>query len=71
MGAKYGKSLAQVMLRWNLQKGVVTIPKSAKKSGLLANADIFDFALSNEDMAYLDGLEKSKRFGPDPDTFDF
>ncbi|MBD0850556.1 aldo/keto reductase [Maribacter arenosus] len=71
MGEKYGKSPAQVVLRWNLQKGVVTIPKSVKKERIIANADIFDFELSKADMAYLDGLEKSKRFGPDPDTFDF
>ena len=71
MGEKYGKSTAQVVLRWDLQKGVVTIPKSVKKERIIANADIFDFELSKADMAYLDGLEKSKRFGPDPDTFDF
>ncbi len=71
MGEKYGKSPAQVVLRWDLQKGVVTIPKSVKKERIIANADIFDFELSKADMAYLDGLEKSKRFGPDPDTFDF
>ena len=71
MGKKYGKSTAQVVLRWDLQKGVVTIPKSVKKERIIANADIFDFELSKADMAYLDGLEKSKRFGPDPDTFDF
>jgi diketogulonate reductase-like aldo/keto reductase len=71
IGEKYGKSTAQVVLRWDLQKGVVTIPKSVKKERIIANSDIFDFELSKEDMAYLDGLEKSKRFGPDPDTFDF
>jgi diketogulonate reductase-like aldo/keto reductase len=71
MGEKYGKSTAQVVLRWDLQKGVVTIPKSVQKERIIANSDIFDFELSKEDMAYLDGLEKSKRFGPDPDTFDF
>ena len=71
IGKKYHKSPVQVVLRWDLQKGVVTIPKSAKKERIIANADIFDFELSNEDMAYLDGLEKGRRFGPDPDTFDF
>ena len=68
---KYGKSVAQVVLRWDLQKGVVTIPKSAKKERIIANADIFDFELSNEDVVSMDNLECGQRFGPDPDTFDF
>ena len=71
MGQKYGKSPAQVVLRWDLQKGVVTIPKSVKKERIIANADIFDFELSKEDMASLNELDIRKRFGPDPDTFDF
>jgi diketogulonate reductase-like aldo/keto reductase len=71
IGLKYGKSPAQVVLRWDLQKGVITIPKSAKKERIIDNASLFDFELSNEDMAYLDSLEKGQRFGPDPDTFDF
>jgi len=71
IGLKYGKSVAQVVLRWDLQKGVITIPKSAKKERIIDNANLFDFELSNEDMAYLDSLEKGQRFGPDPDTFDF
>jgi len=71
IGEKYGKSPAQVVLRWDLQKGVITIPKSAKKERIIANANIFDFELSNEDIVYLDSLEKGQRFGPDPDTFDF
>jgi len=71
IGLKYGKSPAQVVLRWDLQKGVITIPKSAKKERIIDNAGLFDFELSNEDMTYLEGLEKGQRFGPDPDTFDF
>ena len=55
----------------DLQKGVVTIPKSSKKERIEANADIFDFELSAEDMALLDGMDKGQRFGPDPDNFDF
>ncbi|MCP4976224.1 MAG: aldo/keto reductase [Maribacter sp.] len=68
---KYGKSPGQIVLRWDLQKGVITLPKSVKKERIIANANIFDFELSNEDMVYLDNLEKGQRFGPDPDTFDF
>lgn len=68
---KYGKTEAQVVLRWDLQKGVVTIPKSANPDRIRANADVFDFELSAADMARLSGLDKNYRFGPDPDHFDF
>ena len=67
----YGKSEVQIVLRCNLQKGVVTIPKSIKKERIVANADIFDFVLSAEDMASIDRLDKQYRVGPDPDNFDF
>jgi len=71
MAQKYDKSVAQIVLRWDLQKGVITIPKSAKKERIKANAAIFDFELSIEDVEYIDSLEKGTRFGPDPDNFDF
>ncbi|MGB3144293.1 MAG: aldo/keto reductase [Maribacter sp.] len=71
LAKKYGKSVAQVILRWNLQKGVVAIPKSVHKNRIQTNADIFDFELSKADIAFLDGLEKGERTGPDPDNFDF
>ncbi len=68
---KYNKSVAQIILRWNLQKGVVTIPKSVHKDRIASNADIFDFELSQEDVAYLDSLDRGERIGPHPDHFDF
>ena len=69
---QHGKSVAQVILRWNLQKGVIAIPKSVHAKRIKSNADIFDFDLSQEDMAFLDGLETGKRTPvPDPDNFDF
>lgn len=71
MAAKYNKTIAQVVLRWDLQKGVVTIPKSSKKERIVANADIFDFELTEEDIQALDKLDRGKRFGPNPDNFDF
>ncbi|MDT7828962.1 aldo/keto reductase [Pricia sp. S334] len=67
---KYGKSSAQIILRWNLQKGVVAIPKSVHKNRIEQNADIFDFELSKEDMLYLNGLDRHHRTGADPDNFD-
>lgn len=71
LAEKYNKSIAQIVLRWNLEKGVVTIPKSSKKERIIANADLFDFELSNKDIALLDNMHKGQRFGPDPDNFDF
>ncbi|GLU43167.1 aldo/keto reductase [Allomuricauda sp. NBRC 101325] len=71
LATKYNKTIAQIVLRWDLQKGVVTIPKSSKKERIIANSDLFDFELSKDDMQLLDGLDKGKRFGPDPDNFDF
>lgn len=68
---KYNKTVAQVVLRWDLQSQVVTIPKSTNESRLIENIDIFDFNLSNEDVAKIDSLNKDLRVGPDPDNFDF
>ncbi|WP_421803711.1 aldo/keto reductase [Flagellimonas sp.] len=71
LASKYNKTIAQVVLRWDLQKGVITIPKSSKPERIKANANLFDFELSDEDVQLLDSLEKGKRFGPDPNNFDF
>jgi diketogulonate reductase-like aldo/keto reductase len=71
LSKKYGKSVAQIILRWNLQKGIVAIPKSVHLKRIQSNSDIFDFELSKEDIAFLDGLENGQRTGPDPDNFDF
>lgn len=68
---KHGKSPAQVILRWDLQNGVVTIPKSIKEHRIIENADVFNFELSAEDMDRLNSLNKNERVGPDPDNFDF
>lgn len=71
IGRRYGKSAAQVVLRWDLQHQVVTIPKSTTPSRILENSEIFDFSLSTEDMAAIDGLHAGRRFGADPDNFNF
>lgn len=68
---KYQKSIAQIILRWDIQNGVVTIPKSTKEHRIIENADIFDFELSAEDMQRIDSLNQNHRVGPDPDNFDF
>ncbi|WP_317045592.1 MULTISPECIES: aldo/keto reductase [Arenibacter] len=71
LAEKYHKTIAQIVLRWSLQKGVVTIPKSSKKDRIEANADIFNFELALTDINKLDRLDRGKRFGPDPNNFDF
>ena len=68
---KYGKSAAQVVLRWHLQHDIMVIPKSVTPSRIEENANIFDFVLSSEDMAVIDGLNRNQRFGKDPDNFHF
>ncbi|GGE53652.1 putative oxidoreductase YtbE [Pullulanibacillus camelliae] len=71
IAANYNKSVAQVILRWDLQNEVVTIPKSTKEHRIIENADVFDFELTQADMARIDGLNENLRVGPDPDNFDF
>lgn len=71
LSAKYGKTPAQILIRWHLQLGVVTIPKSARAERIRENADLFDFKLSREDMARIDELNEDRRFGADPDHIDF
>ncbi|GIO16482.1 putative oxidoreductase YtbE [Cohnella xylanilytica] len=71
IAARHGKSIAQVILRWDLQHGVVTIPKSTKESRIAENGSLFDFELSAGEMAEIDGLNRDERVGPDPDNFDF
>ena len=71
IGGKHGKSVAQVILRWDLQHGVITIPKSTKEHRIIENASIFDFELTLEEMEQIDALNQNHRVGPDPDHFDF
>lgn len=71
IAGKYGKSAAQVILRWDLQSQIITIPKSVHEARIVENADIFDFSLSAEDVEAIDGLNRNQRFGSDPDNFNF
>lgn len=71
VAAKYNKTIAQVILRWDLQNGVVTIPKSTKEHRIVENSTVFDFELTKEDMERIDGLNQNHRVGPDPDNFNF
>lgn len=71
IGMRYDKTPAQIVLRWDLQKGVVTIPKSVRKERIFSNAEIFDFELTAEELKEIDGLDKNERIGPDPNNFNF
>ncbi|OXM99518.1 aldo/keto reductase [Bifidobacterium vansinderenii] len=71
IGAKYGKSAAQVVIRWHLQRGVVVIPKSVHENRIRQNIDVFDFTLTDEDMAAVEAAGSGVRNGANPDTFDF
>lgn len=71
LAEKYKKTTAQIILRWDLQHDIVTIPKSVNKNRIIENGSIFDFELSDEDMAKIDTLNENERFGSNPDTFDF
>lgn len=71
IAAQHGKSVAQIILRWDLQHGVITIPKSTKEHRIVENAALFDFELSQEEMERIDALNQNLRVGPDPDNFDF
>lgn len=68
---KYGKTPAQIVLRWHLQREIIVIPKSVREERIIENSQIFDFNLSNEDMEAINSLNRNKRFLPDPDNVYF
>jgi diketogulonate reductase-like aldo/keto reductase len=67
----HGRTVAQVVLRWEVQSGVVTIPKSVQPQRLAENADIFNFVLTGADMRDIDALDRNERSGADPFSFGF
>jgi 2,5-diketo-D-gluconate reductase A len=69
IAAHHQKTVAQVILRWHLQLGNVVIPKSVTPERIRANLDLFDFELSEDDLAAIARLEAGHRTGPDPETF--
>ena len=71
LAKKYGKSPAQIVIRWDIQRDFIVIPKSVHKDRIISNFDIYDFELSGEDMETINSLNCGQRFCPDPDHFDF
>ena len=67
LAAKYGKTPAQVVLRWHIEHGFGAIPKSVKPHRIAENFDVFDFTLRPEEVAAIDALDKGVRGGPDPE----
>ncbi len=71
IGEKYGKSSAQVVLRWDLQRGVIPLPKSVHSTRIMQNIHLFDFELDESEMQLISSLDTGKRNGADPNNFDF
>jgi diketogulonate reductase-like aldo/keto reductase len=71
IGEKYSKTAAQVVLRWNIERGLIVIPKSSNPIRQAENLDVFDFELTVEDMQLIDALNKDLRVGPHPDEVGF
>lgn len=71
LAQKYDKTAAQIVLRWDLQREIVTIPKSVHQDRIVSNAQVFDFELADEDMDAINQMNTNHRLGPDPDHFDF
>ena len=68
---RYGKTAAQVTLRWHLQRGDIVFPKSVTRERVQENFDVFDFELDSEAMGDITLLDRGERTGPDPDTFNY
>ena len=73
IAAALGRSPAQVVLRWHIQRGDIVLPKSVTPERITSNLELFDFGLDDSDMAAISALGKgeSGRIGPNPDTFDY
>lgn len=71
IAAEHGKTPAQVVLRWHVQRGDIVFPKSVTRSRVEENFDIFDFELEDVELGFISALDKGQRTGPDPDTFNW
>ena len=71
IGDKYGKSPAQVMIRWHMQREVIPLPKSVHETRIVQNIHVFDFELGENDMARINAMDTGERQGADPHHVDF
>jgi len=71
IASRTGRTPAQVVLRWHIQRGEIVIPKSVREARMAENFDVFDFALSDADIAAISALDKGVAASPDPATFDY
>lgn len=71
LAEKHGKTPAQIILRWDIQRNVIVIPKSTHQERIISNQEVFDFELPEEDMALINSLNRNQRVGSDPDNFNF
>jgi diketogulonate reductase-like aldo/keto reductase len=69
LAKKYQKSVAQIILRWDIQNGIIIIPKTTRPERMKENMTLFDFSIDEADMKTIDSLNKNQRTGPDPDIF--
>ena len=69
LAEKYGKSVAQFVIRWELQREIVVIPKSIKQDRIISNADVFDFEIDAQDMELMKRFDTNVRIGPNPADF--
>lgn len=68
---EYGKTPAQIVLKWHMQRRIITFPKSSHRERMKSNFDIFSFELSERDMKRIDALDSGCRIGANPENFDF
>ena len=71
LAAKYEKTSAQIVLRWHLERGTIIIPKSTNAGRILENISLFDFSLTEEDMAAMKGINTETRYGREPRDLEF
>ena len=71
LAQKYGRTPAQIVLRWGIQRNVVVIPKSTHRERIVSNQSIFDFEVSDQDMEAVTRLNREARVGADPEHFNF
>ena len=71
LSIKYNKNMAQIILRWDIQQGIIPIPRSNNPKRQASNLDVFDFELTEEEMKSIDSININSRLRFDPDNLDF